>query len=736
MRYRGWLWLWCGLWALALLGHSAGLYTIGPVQVLDRWMFDARLRQHASRQPPEGLVIIDIDDASLARWGRWPWNRGLLAQLITQLFERQHIQILGLDVILAEADTSGGLDLIEEIARSPSAQDRHFRKTLDELRRARDYDLQLAQVLQRYPVVLSYALSQQTPPQRAGMLPEAAAMEGTFDAYLPDLPAWNGYSASLPSLAAAARASGHIGTLTDSDGVTRRVPLLAVVDGRVYESMPMAISRLVLQDPLLVPGPAAQEGATLHAGLEWIAWASPQGELRLPVDANGALWLRYTGPAGTVKRVSAARVLDGSLPADALRGAIALLGSSASGLVDLRSTPVGTHVPGVEIHATAIDNILHARGLARTRLHTAVEALTVLLLALGLTLVLPRLSVGAASALALATGAGVWAAAWTLGQAGHVIQPASALLAVLLVYGATTVWGYLRATQSKRQIAQLFGQYVPPELVAEMARDPQAYSMEGRSAELTVLFSDIRGFTTVSERMPAPELAAMMNAYLGAMTAVIQRHHGTLDKYIGDAIMAFWGAPIARPDHARQAVLAALAMQERLRQLNQEFSARGWPALKIGVGINTGSMVVGDMGSPIRKAYTVMGDAVNLASRLEGISKVYGAAVVLGEATVTQAGDVCVRELDRIRVKGKTLPVTLFEPLPDGHWAITLQPLWDEFLRHYRSQRWDDASATLERLLRDRPEETLYLLYQQRVQTLRAAPPSTDWDGVTTFETK
>jgi adenylate cyclase len=264
--------------------------------------------------------------------------------------------------------------------------------------------------------------------------------------------------------------------------------------------------------------------------------------------------------------------------------------------------------------------------------------------------------------------------------------------------------------------------------------------MEGKNEELTVLFSDVRGFTTISEGLDPKELTRLMNEYLGAMTQVVRKNRGTLDKYIGDAIMAFWGAPVADVNHAQNAVKTALEMQSELRKLDEPFKARSWPALHIGVGINTGTMTVGDMGSPVRKSYTVMGDAVNLGSRLESITKQYGVGIIVSETTKAAVKDIVYRELDRVRVKGKDAPVGIYEPL--GEPALLDKGtqdelrLWNQALRLYRAQDWDQAELQLYNLSRMSPDRYLYQLYTKRIGLHRANPPGSGWDGVTTFETK
>jgi adenylate cyclase len=329
---------------------------------------------------------------------------------------------------------------------------------------------------------------------------------------------------------------------------------------------------------------------------------------------------------------------------------------------------------------------------------------------------------------------GVWSGA------ALVLPLASGLLMIVSLFTINMAYGYFIESRSKRQFTELFGQYVPPELVDKMAKNPEQYSMEGKKENLTVLFSDVRGFTTISESLEPAELAQFINGYLTSMSLVIRNNRGTLDKYIGDAIMAFWGAPVEDKEHARQAVISALMMQEELQNLQAEFKARGWPDIKIGIGVNSGDMTVGDMGSKVRKAYTVMGDAVNLGSRLEGITKQYGVGILVGEETRKLVNDVVFREVDKVRVKGKDEPITIYEPIGiDGAVDKSVMDeirLWNQALKHYRSQDWDQAELQLINLQRMNPECHLYPIYIEKVAEHRAHPPGAGWDGVTKFETK
>jgi len=310
-----------------------------------------------------------------------------------------------------------------------------------------------------------------------------------------------------------------------------------------------------------------------------------------------------------------------------------------------------------------------------------------------------------------------------------------------VLFTFSMAYGFFVEQRGKRQITSLFGQYVPPELVDEMAKNPEHFSMVPESREMTVLFSDVRGFTTISEGLEPKELSNLMNEFLTPLTEVIYSHRGTIDKYMGDAIMAFWGAPLPAADHARQGIRAALSMHRKLAELRPYFQSRNWPEIRIGVGLNTGRMSVGNMGSRIRLAYTVMGDAVNLASRLEGITKEYGAAIIVGEATKElTAHDFVFRELDRVRVKGKLEPVAIYEPIGlagevDKRTLDELK-LFNQAVKLYRAQEWDMAELQLINLLKLSPESRLYKLYVDRVGSYRTHSPGRDWDGAFTFEHK
>lgn len=724
---------------LGMVGHAAKWYQVPLLTIQDAFFYDARLRSSMPGGVDDRIVIVDLDEKSFAEVGRWPWGRDKLAQLVDRLFDEYQIKLLGFDVVFAEPDESSGLKVLERLGEQELKGESAFQGALTELRQSLDYDKRFADALRGRPVVLGYFHSGLENTVSTGVLPSAVLPAGTFFGRNLSITSWPDYTANLAQLQAAAMSAGHFLPLPDSDGVIRRVPLLAEHNGAYYEALSLAMVRVMLGESTIEPGFVKAIGKD-YSGLEWLEIKSPRGVLRVPVDEHAAALVPFRGYQGSFRYVSASDVLAGRLPKDSMTDRIVLLGTTARGLFDLRSSPVGEAYAGVEMHANLIAGMLDDSIMSRPAYIVGAEATMLVVLGLSLIFLLMRLSPLYSTLLAAGALLVVWGISYATWQSGLVMPVASSLWLVIGIYVLNMAWGYFVESRSKRQFADLFGQYVPPELVDEMAKDPEQYSMEGRNAELTVLFSDVRGFTTLSEGLGPKDLSDLMNTYLGAMTDVIRQRRGTLDKYVGDMIMAFWGAPVSDADHARNAVLAGLEMQATLRTLDEPFKAKGWPPLHIGVGISTGMMTVGDMGSHVRRAYTVLGDSVNLGSRLESITKKYGVGILVSEATRDVVKDVFFREIDRVRVKGKDVPVGIFEPigLQDdiGKAVQDEMKLWHQTLRAYRSQDWDQADMNLLNLQRMAPASKLYVEYEKRVAHLRSNPPGEGWDGVTTFETK
>lgn len=726
---------------LVMLGHSARIYQIPFISHMDSLIYDAKVRLTMPGTVDPRLVILDIDEKSLAEQGRWPWGRDKLATLMDKLFDQYGIKLVGFDVVFAEPDDSSGLKSLEALARNQLKDVGPFQASLRELRPQLDHDARFVAAIRNRPVILGYYFSSKDGGISSGAAPAPVFPAGTFSGRRIGFTQWVSHGGNLPELQKAAAGAGHFNPLVDIDGTSRRVPLLVEYKGQYYEALSLAMVRNLLGNPAIAPG-YPDNAPSSYGAMEWLELkGSAGGAMRIPVDENAATLIPYRGYQGSFRYISITDVLNDRVPREQLVGRVALVGTTAPGLMDLRATPVGAAYPGVEIHANLIAGMLDGAIKHKPPYILAADVLLVLLAGGVMVFMLPMLSpmratlVGATVLLLLL---GVNFGFWNM---SNVVLPlASGMIAALLLYAMNMSWGYFVESRTKRQLTGLFGQYVPPELVEEMSRDPENYSMAGRKAELTVLFSDIRGFTTISEGLEPSQLAALMNQYLGAMTLVVRKHRGTLDKYIGDAIMAFWGAPVDDPEHARNAVLTGLEMHVALQELNKELVARGWPELKIGVGVNTGPMTVGDMGSPVRQSYTVMGDAVNLGSRLEGITKQYGVGFIVGEGTRERLKKEFVfRELDRVRVKGKEDPVGIYEPIGEegkvSRDDIEEIKLWNQALRAYRTQDWDQAELTLMNLQRIKPRY-LYDLYAKRLEHLRKEPPGENWDGVTIFETK
>jgi adenylate cyclase len=724
------------LCVLALIGHAGRLWQIPFVTVLDAYFYDVRVRLFMPDTVDQRVVIIDIDEKSLAEIGRWPWGRNTVAELVRRLTDDYHVAVVGFDVVFAEPDESSGLKVLEKIGHQQLRGEAGFQRALSELRPSLDYDQLLADTLRGRPVVLGYYFSGMQSAQQAGALPPPVFPAGSFAGH--DIPFvnWAGFGGNLPQLQQAAASGGHFNPLVDFDGSSRRVPLIVEFKGEYYEALSLAVLRHVLGNARIRPGFPEGEKA-----VEWLDVEGERGSVRIPVDEQLAALIPYRGYEHSFPYIAAADVLKGRVVPGQLAGRVVLVGTTAPGLMDLRATPVGGAYPGVEAHANLIAGMLAGTVKEKPGYVLAIEVLQLLLFGGMLVALLPLLSPLRATMLAMATlVATLGINLWLWNSANLVLPMACGFLLTVMLYALNMSWGYFVETRTKRQFTDLFGQYVPPELVDEMAKDPESYSMAGRKDELTVLFADIRSFTSLSEGMDAMELTHLMNEYFGAMTDVIRANRGTLDKYIGDAIMAFWGAPVSDPDNARHALLTALDMQHRLKMLAEPFRARGWPELRIGIGVNTGMMTVGDMGSPVRKAYTVMGDAVNLASRLEGITKEYGVGIVVGEQTRQHVPDVTFRELDKVRVKGKDEPVAIYEPLgltADLPGAVLDElKLWQHALRLYRARDWDQAELQLYNLSQSSPGCRLYSLYTERIVAMRATPPDESWSGVTIYQTK
>jgi adenylate cyclase len=724
--------------------HATGILHIGMLQRLDDIIYDARLRATMPRALDERIVIVDIDEKSLAEVGHWPWGRNRMADLVQELFERQNAALLGFDVVFAEADESSGLTRLRQLAQAELRDQPGFAEKLGQLEAALDYDALFAKAIEKRPVVLGYYFTSERDGRSSGVLPAPVMQKEVLRGRPIRFTSWNGHGANIEQLARAAPMAGFFNPIVDGDGVVRSIPLIAEYKGQYYEALSLAMFRMLVGLPAVEPGfPRDRFLSRNYQGLESILLRQGQRTLAVPVDDRVATLVPFRGPGGAgsgmFRYVSACDVLGKRLPAGSLKDKIVLVGTTAPGLLDLRVTPVGQTYPGVETHANVISGLLDGKIFVKPDYAVGYEVVLLLVAGLTLAFALPILSAARAVLASIAVLAALLALNFWL-YAGHglVLPLAAALVMAFMAFALNMSYGYFVESRGKRELANLFGTYVPPELVDEMVKDPD--SMKAANKQLTVMFCDMRGFTKMSEKMEPTQLQELLNAVFSRLTDLIRANRGTIDKYMGDCVMAFWGAPVEIPDHAPMSVKTAMEMASAVRRINEEHRAKGIPEIGIGIGLNTGTMCVGDMGSHVRRSYTVIGDAVNLGSRLEGLSKVYGVDIVASETTRRLATGFAWQELDKVRVKGKEQAVGIFWQVApadrlDKDSADELRT-WALFLKAYRAQDWDQCDVLLLNLQRMNAKKYLYELYSQRVASMRLLPFDPEWDGATNFETK
>lgn len=725
---------------LGFLLHLNGFWTISLIDQVERLTYDARVRSSLLNTVDPRVVIVDIDEKSMAEEGQWPWPRRKLGQLVDVLHSHYKVASTTFDMVFPEPDGHSAVRWLEELNASPVGQLPQVSDWADSRKDAWDDDALFAEAIERHHPVLGFVLrgsGDDFPSQ--GLLPPAVTDN------IREMPAAyvnaKGATGNLPVLQRGTPYAGFFDNPTlDSDGVFRRVPLLQQYEGRVYGSLALMG---------LVRALRGGEG-DVRVDLSYDARGGPRNALNLeslrvggysvPVDENAALMVPYRGGLGSFPYVSLSDVLHKRVAAEILKGRVALIGTSAAGLKDLRTTPVGIGYAGVEIHANIISGILDNRVKIKVPYLVGIETTILVLLGLVFTLLFPRVSPLIGTALVVSLVLGLVGFAFAMWHGANFIVPLGGpLLYMFALVMAQMTYGYFVEARAKREVSRLFGTYVPPELVSEMAAEPEAANMRSDSREMTVLFSDIRNFTTISEQLSPEQLTSLMNEFLTPLTEVIHDHRGTIDKYMGDAVMAFWGAPLPEKGHARLALEAAADMVNCMESMALDFKARGMPELRIGLGVNTGVMSVGNMGSEFRVAYTVLGDAVNLGARLEGLTKQYGVSIICGDMTRKQVDDWVYRDLDLVRVKGKTEPVAIFEPLGvrselNDSRRKELKAYRDAVLA-YRNQ---DFKYAQQQFLKLQQAENLkiYQVYLERIAIFLQSPPGPDWDGVFTHLTK
>jgi adenylate cyclase len=714
---------------LGLLAVLVGLRALDPVPLeeLRLRVFDTYQILKPRKAVERPVVIVDLDEASLARFGQWPWPRTRVADLVSRLTEAG-AAVIAFDVVFAEPDRL-----------SPPLAVDSFRD-LDEVMRARlkslpDNDQVLADVLRRSPAVLGESgLPYLTPVPAADPPPVGLATLGADPSlYLVNFP---GRLRNTPVLEQAASGRGLFTIHTERDGIVRRVPLIMMAQGSLMPSLTFEMLRVAVKaDTLLVKSDEAGVKSVGVPGFE------------IPTDRNGQLWV-YFGKHDPARFVSAADVIDGKVGADAISRKLVIIGTSAVGLLDAKTTPLDRVMPGVEIHAQMLESALTDSVLSQPNYAFGAEILAAILFGLLIVWLAPVLSPISLLLLGGAVAAMLVGASWYLFVREKLLVDFTfPLLASAVVYLTLVFNGYVREQAQRRRIRSAFGQYLSPALVEQLAQAPERLVLGGEEREMTVMFSDVRGFTAISEsfRHDPQGLTSLMTRLLTPLTDAILGRKGTIDKYMGDAIMAFWNAPLDDPQHAANACEAALDMLDEIDELNTERAEEAadqdkpFIPLNVGIGLNTGLCVVGNMGSNLRFDYSVLGDSVNLASRLEGQSVTYGVPIIVGSKTALAAKDkLAILEMDLITVKGKQEPEVIYAVLGRMDLANSerfqkLRNLTIDMIWRYRSRDWEGALNAAEKaraLDDDNRLKTLFDLYAKRIAAFQTVAPPPDWNGV------
>ncbi|MCP4120037.1 MAG: adenylate/guanylate cyclase domain-containing protein [Desulfobacteraceae bacterium] len=711
-----------------LLFYSFGGAKPDFLLAMDNRLLDTMIQWRGARPTTGSVIIVDIDEKSLQTIGQWPWPRNILATL-TDNIHKAGPRALGFDMVFPEADRSSPSRFLKEIEK---ALPRALPPLLHDLKDL-DHDRIFGNALSRGNTVLGYVFQTRDDGLKAPgdqPFPSARIVVSPLDAGFMDLTLIPAYRAilNIPSIAMA-RTEGFFNVFADIEGTLHRVPLIMAMDGMPYPSMSLETFRLGMEISTI----------TLHAATRIKDGGTPILGISLdqrfiPTDENGQIAVNFRGPPNSFPYVPAVEIIQGK-HLHRLKNKFVLIGTTAAGLFDFRATPFSPTCPGVEVNATIIDNLMAQDPLVYD-LHTEIGLTYTLVIAGGLLLTLllvhaPPLT-GAIGGLVIM--AGILVGNHTIlflnnRQAGTTFP----LISLLAIYIIVTTQNFFREGRDRRYIQRAFGHYVSPRMVDRLMADPTSLSLTGEQRELTIMFSDIRDFTTISESMDSRDLGAFMNEYLTIMSDIVMKHNGTVDKFIGDAIMAFWGAPAHDPRHAINAVKTALAMLHKLREMQGKWIHRNLPFIDMGVGINTGLVSVGNFGSRSRFDYTVMGDAVNLASRLEGANKNYGSNIIVSEFTRESVGKkFFCRYVDRVRVKGKEKAVEIYEPLVTGTPPKTMAVevrAFEDAVGAYRQQRFREALAAMDKLNRTSPQP-LYEAYIQRIHAYMKHPPPPEWDGV------
>jgi len=731
---------------LSILAVSV-IYYVDP-DFLSLWEWktlDLRFRWRGKIVTTGEVALVAIDEKSLDELGRWPWPRVRMAQLLDALVKYE-AKVVGFDIVWAEPDENSELKSLSALKQKMNElklTNRDLEKYLSQAIQKADTDRTLADSLARSRrAVLGYFFhffAKEDLPQEKKQLPKDLPPLSTYN--------WVKYSSpaaakvplfeatyaevNIPVIAEAAEGAGYFNIVPDRDGTVRWIPLVIKYQDKHYCALSLAVLQKFLDNPPLVLRIA-------EFGVDEIRL----GDLSIPTNEEGKMLVNYRGPQKTFPHYSATDVIHGRVPAEAFKGKIVLVGATAIGIYDIRVTPFDPVFPGLEVHANVIDSILQQQFLYRPNWVALFDLLAIIVLGLILGIILPKVKALWGALIGISLIFAFLLTSYQLFQKqGIWVNMTYPLFNLVLTYLMITGYRYMTEERERKKVRGAFQYYLNASVVEQVLKDPEKLKLGGEKKDLTVLFSDIRGFTSISEHMTPERLVKFLNEYLTKMTDIVFKYDGLLDKYMGDAIMAIWGAPLDQSDHPLRACYTALEMVEELRLLQQRWATEGMPRMNIGIGINAGPMVVGNMGSERRFDYTVMGDSVNLGSRLEGLNKLYGTNIIISEMTYERVREeILGRELDLVRVKGKDQPVKIYELLSRRAKTLPEQKaLAEEFqaaLGEYRNRNWETARKIFQSILERYPADGPARLYVERCQTLEKTPPPEDWDGVYTMTTK
>ena len=705
----------------------------GPLEELRLRAFDIfqviKPRDATSRP----VVIVDIDEQSLQKLGQFPWPRTRIADMITRL-TRLGAAAIAFDVVFSEPDRLSPA-LAADVYRDLDEE------TRNKLRSLPSNDQIMADAMRPSRVVLGQTGLPTIQPEPDVQLPSAgvAALGGDPKQFVYEFP---GLLRNIPILENAAAGRGVFSIRTERDGIVRRVPMVVQAQGNVLPSLSFETLRVATGSSTILVRMDA-------AGIKGVALPG----FEMPTDRNGQLWIHFA-PHDQARFVSALDLLEGRVAPDRMSRRLVLIGTSAAGLLDLKTTPNDPVMPGVEVHAQVLESILSNSMLSAPNYAVVTELGAAFVLGVAIIALAPILSPIYLLLFGIGFIALLVGTSWYLfAEQKLLIDFTFPLMSSLLIYLTLVFTNFVKEQAQRRQIRSAFGQYLSPTLVEQLAQSPEKLVLGGEARDMTIMFSDVRGFTTISEiyKDDPQGLTALMNSFLTPLTNAIIDRKGTIDKYMGDAIMAFWNAPLYDPTHELNACEAALDMLDRVERLNREREAAAkangslFIPINIGVGINTGRCVVGNMGSDLRFDYSVLGDSVNLASRLEGQCKSYGLPIIIGSRTANAAKDkFALLELDFIAVKGKKEPEVVYSIVGRNDLANSGRfQRWRELnmnmLSRYRSRDWTGALAAIEEGLAADEENrfrTLYNIYSERIRTFQITPPPNDWDGAYALDSK